>query len=249
MNELTQTHFLWKDELLTTNLIPYNMTLTKLQNILSETINFLTNTDLKVLEIVKAVNEKYDNPYVMNVFTKDIYHYTANIIASSISLENIKEKYEIDYDEVQERMFFRIELYKDGWEPEQIENYICKYLLKCEYHNTDKELIYNMYHNIMEKLKINNKNKHKKVGRPNLPESLKLYIKEKHSKKTRKNMELTYDYSKRYKQIKDNLLTEKEHNFLYEYLKKFPKDITFNETTTIIEKLRNLKIDEKNDIE
>lgn len=242
MSELDQTSFLWKDYLLSIDLIPYNTTITTLQNILISSVELLSETDLKILEIVKKVNEIHNTSYVVNTFTKDIYHYSANIISKFIGLENIKEKYEDDYEKVQERMFFRFELYKEGWEPEKIEHYICNHLLKCDYHNTDKELIYNMYHNIMETTKNKHKYKNRKVGRPNLPQTLKLYLKEKHSQKTRKNMEVTYDYSKKYKQIKDNLLTDKESEFLCNYLKTFPDNISFNEATTIIEKLRNLKI-------
>jgi hypothetical protein len=243
--DIGEFDFLRKDEILEilcSNNIPYKMPFTKMKDIIYSIVELLSTTDLKILEIIKKVNESYNVKYVMNDFTKDMHHYMVNIMAESIGMSNIKEKYEIDYEEVQERMFFRIELYKDGWEPEQIEKYICKYILKCDYHNTDKDLVLNMYHNIMEKLKISNKNKPKKVGRPNLPESLKKYIKGKHSEKTKKNMDLTYDYSKKYKQIKDNLLTEDEYKFLYEYLKTFP--VSFNKTTTMIEKLRNLKIDD-----
>jgi hypothetical protein len=244
--EITEFDFLPKGEtieILSSNLIAYKITFTKLQTILSEIVDLLDFTDLKVLEIVNKVNEKYDNPYILNIFTIDMYHHMTDIIAETIGVNNIKERYSIDYDQVKERLFFRVELYKDGWEPEQIEYYLCKHLLKCDYHNTDKALINNMYHNVMEKLKITNKHKTKKVGRPNLPETVKEYLKEKHSQKTRKNMELTYDNSKKYKQIKDNLLTHKETEFLCNYLKSFPDNISFNEATNIIEKLRNLKLD------
>ena len=230
-------------EILSNNLIPYKITSSKLENIISDIVDLLSFTDLKVLEIIKSVNEKYDNPYIINNFTIDMHHHMTDIIAETIGITNIKERYSIDYEQVKERLFFRVELYKDGWEPEQIEHYIYKHLLKCDYNNTDKDLINNMYHNLMEKLNITNKYKHKKVGRPSLPETVKMYLKEKHSQKTRKNMEITYDYSKKYKQIKDNLLTHKEVKFLCDYLENSPDNISFNEATNIIQKLRNLKAD------
>jgi hypothetical protein len=244
--EITVFDFLSKGEIieiLGSNLIPYKIPFTKLQTILSEIVDLLGFTDLKVLEIIKSVNEKYDNPYILNMFTIDMHHHMTDIIAQTIGITNIKERYSIDYEQVKDRLFFRIELYKDGWEPEQIEHYLCKHILKCDYHNTDKALVNNMYHNLTEKLKITNKYKDRKVGRPTLPETVKEYIKEKHSQKTRKNMELTYDYSKKYKKLKDNLLTNKETEFLCNYLKTFPDNISFNEATTMIEKLRNLKLD------
>lgn len=244
--EINDFDFLQKGEtieILSSNLIPYKMPYRKFQDILSETVDLLGFTDLKILEIVKKVNETYDNPYLLNFFTIDMHHHMIDIIAETIGVTNIKERYSIDYSQVKDRLFFRVELYKDGWDPEQIEHYLCKHILKCDYHNTDKDLVNNMYHNLMEKLKISNKYKTKKVGRPNLPETVKDYLKEKHSEKTRKNMELTYDYSKKYKQIKDNLLTHKEAKFLCNYLEKFPDNISFNEATTMIEKLRNLQLD------
>ena len=244
--EINEFDFLPKGEtieILSSNLIPYKMPFRKFQDILSETVDLLGFTDLKVLEIIKSVNEKYDNPYILNIFTIDMHHHMTDIIAEIIGVTNIKERYSIDYNEVKYTLFFRVELYKDGWDPEQIEHYLCKHILKCDYHNTDKALINNMYHNLMERLKITNKHKDRKVGRPTLPESLKIHLKEKHSIKTRKNMELTYDYSKKYKQIKDNLLTHKETEFLCNYLKTFPDNISFNEATIMMEKLRNLKLD------
>jgi len=243
---ISEFDFLRKDEIieiLSTDFIPYKIPISKVKDVLYSIVELLSTTNLKILEIIKKINDLYNTQYIINIFTKDMYHYMVNHMAEKVCMSSIKEKYEIDYDEFQERMFFRIELYKDGWDLEQIENYICKHMLKCDYHNTDKDLIINLYQNITTSLKITNKDKPKKVGRPTLPVTLKKYIREKHSQKTKKNMEITYEYSKRYKKIKDNLLTENEYNFLYNYLKTFPHNLSFENTPNIIDKLMSLKID------
>ena len=111
-------------------------------------------------------------------------------------------------------MIFRIELYKEGWTHKQIEHYIYKYLLKDECNNTNPMLIEIMYHNLIEKVKIYNKYKIQKIGRPSIPQPLKQYIKNKTLKKIKDNMRLKYKYSKCYEDIKYNLLTLEEKEYI-----------------------------------
>jgi hypothetical protein len=184
---------------------------------------------MKLLDIIENVYKENNTPFILNDFTKHFYQYSLYLVADTVCIYDLNNRYEEDYNK--DIMSFKIDLYKSGWEPVKIEKYMCKYILKIPYHNTDNELINNTYHNLKEQLKLTINKKDKKVGRPKLPDSIKNYLKQKHLQKTKKNMNTTYDHSKKYKFIKDNLLTSNELSYLE----------TVVEDEIILKKLKNLQ--------
>lgn len=205
----------------------------------------ILHTDSKFIDIVKNLYIKYNvNFNNWNQIIRDTCQYLGEIISKYLNLnENkIKEKFSDDYNGVKERMYFRIELYKFGWNILQIEKYINKYLLKSketlELQNNNYEFLQTIYFNIFINLNyeknINiNSTKKNKVGRPVLPEELKQYLKKKHLKKVKESMVQTYEYYKEYKMIKNNLLSNEEFNLLSSFIPN--EEILLN-------KLKNLKI-------
>lgn len=129
-----------------------------------------------------------------------------------LKLEPIKERYTDSYEEVEERMLFRTELYKEGWTVEQIEKYIYKYMYKTDYDLTkyDLEEYTVRYNNVLNKIIEYKKEREKKLGRPSLPIFLKNYLKSKHASKVRENMRERYRSSDKYESIKEFLLTKDE---------------------------------------
>jgi hypothetical protein len=220
---------LLRENYLNLNLIPYRSNETWFY-IFLDIAELISTSNMKLIDIIKQVYNTNNIPLILNSFTKDFYQYSLYLVADTICISDINDRYEPDYDK--DRMFFRIELYKCGWDPVTIEKYIHKYILKLPYHNTEEKIINEMYHNLKEQLKITIKQKDKSVGRPKLPESIKNYVKQKHLQKTKVNMNITYQHSKKYKFIKDNLLTL--------------NDITYLESVvtdkTLLEKLKKLQV-------
>ena len=145
------------------------------------------------------------------------------------SLEDIKKRYTDHYEEVEERMMFRLELYKDGWDIEQIERYISKYLLHEEEFVLPNDIILSEgYYNIIDRLYyIRKKDNIRKKGRPSLPNSLKEYLKNKHNLKVRDMMTGIYKNSNEYKRIKEYLLSPEEIKILKELIPVEHEDILY----------------------
>ena len=175
-------------------------------------MDFYHKDSMKFLEICKETGKIYNYILYLDQTQKDILQNALKRSAMyyNIPLNKIKERYTDNYDEVEERMMFRMELYKDGWNIDQIERYIYKYLLKQDYPKLDLEYYECIYHNIMISQEIYKKEREQKLGRPSLPSSLKAYIKNKHQKKIRDNMRQKYKFSNKYESIKDYLLTKEE---------------------------------------
>ncbi len=172
----------------------------------------LLQSNMKILDISQEVRKKYNTILPLNKTLKDIIQHSLKLYVDycNIPLKMIKERYTDNFEKVEERMMFRIELYKDGWTIEQIERYVYKYLLKEEYPNLELELYECLYNNIMKRQEIYKQEKEKKLGRPSLPSSLKEYIKNKHQIKIKDNMRQKYAFSNKYESIKDYLLTKEE---------------------------------------
>ena len=165
---------------------------------------------------------------------RDMIQFNCKIISLMYELEEVKDRYTDPYDEVEERMLFRTELYKEGWNIDQIERYIYKYMYKIEYDltETDLEEYTVRYNNVLNKIIEYKKEREKKLGRPSLPLILKNYLKTKHASKVRENMRERYKASDKYENIKKFLLTKDD-------LEGLTKIVTDNK---VLDKLRGLTI-------
>lgn len=186
---------------------------------------FINNSHMKIIEVIKAVYVSKNEPIILNEFTKDFYQYS--IISLSEGLKGHTDK---DYDS--ERMTLRIDLYTNGWEPYNIETYLYKKLLKRPYHNTEISIINNMYNSLSKQLKLIIIKREKIKGRPPLPPLVKDYIKRKNLEKSKKVMDITYENSKKYTELKQFLLSPEEIDFIVR---------SIGERTDIIEKIIHLK--------
>ena len=152
------------------------------------------NTDKKFLDINEEIfSVKYDCQICRDIVQ---HMYKTMALSYNIPLEQIMSRYSDTYEDVEERIMFRIELYKHGWSIEQIENYIFQYLLKQEFKIDNIDRVYKKYHNFMVKRDIINKEMAKKVGRPSLPKVLKQYLKMKHLENVKLLMRDKYESSK-----------------------------------------------------
>jgi hypothetical protein len=127
-----------------------------------------------------------------------------------MSVDDIKKRFADDPDEVEERMVFRIELYKDGWSVDQIESYIYKYMLKMDKPKFDEIIYKNYFHNVMTAMNIVKKERETVKGRPSLPPLLKNYVNQKHTCKVRETMKTIYKKSEVFDSIKDSLFSKDE---------------------------------------
>jgi hypothetical protein len=207
----------------------------------SEIIYNLINTKTKILDAVYTSRKKFNiyNDIDKCNFDSDFIQYTSKIllIGFGLSLDEIKERYKDECEGVEERMFFRLELYSYGSEHYQIENYIYKNLLKKEKDFVwDNNLIayYKMFiNNISSYLKIKRNICVLKKGRPPLPIKLKEYIKDKTAIKVKSTMKDIYGKSKKFDTINKNLFTKDDINALSECVKD----------EKLMNKIKNLSID------
>jgi hypothetical protein len=174
-------------------------------------ILFLTS-DMNIIEISEHVLKQDGIKVPLTQTKRDFsqYNFTLRHKIFNMSIEDVKKRYLDSPKEVEERMLFRIELYKDGWSIEQIENYVYKNLLKQDVPNIDNKLYIHFYENTMKQLNINKKEREKSIGRPSLPPLLKEYIKNKHRSKNKETMRQTYKCSNEFYRIKNNLLTDED---------------------------------------
>jgi hypothetical protein len=206
--------------------------------------DLLVNTNKSFLEIRNEKSKKFNfNQEIIlenstNILKKDLIQYFYNVFCKYILNFNdtqIKSKYTDDYDIVNERMFYRIELYLHGWNIYQIEKYICKkYNINIDNIEIDEHIYTTSYNNIcfIKNIKVNKLKKNKSRGRPTLPVSLKEYNKNKNKQKMKIIMKDKYiNLSK----LQSNLLTNDEFNYIKNNLSN-----NNNIYSTILEKLSNL---------
>ena len=195
---------------------------------------FLT-TNMSIIDIEKEVLSSHNIPIKFNSIKTDFlqYNFLLNNKILNMDVNKIKDRYVTPPDEVEERMMFRIELYKEGWNVEQIENYIYKYILKKETPIIDTS-VYNYYTNTMNLLNIYNKEREKRIGRPSLPPLLKEYVNKKHKRKVKEGMRKRYKHSNSFESIKSNLLTNDELQVL--------EDMFEDKNDKLLLKLKRLNI-------
>ena len=214
------------------NFLTYKETKEEFINRMIEINYLIVNTRDNFLDI--CLKNKRHDYYSIKPPARDMIQFNSKLVSLmyDLTLEEIKERYTDPYDEVEERMLFRTELYKEGWNIEQIERYIYKYMYKMDYDltKTDLEEYIVRYNNVLNKVIEYKKEREKKLGRPSLPLVLKNYLKTKHASKVRENMRERYKASDKYEHIKEFMLTKDE----LEALKQVITD------KKILEKLRGL---------
>jgi hypothetical protein len=176
-------------------------------------------TNLSFIDMSKVIFEKYNIKVKSNPLFRDIIQYMFKLCCKlklNISEEELNKRYQDYFKDVDDRMFIRIELFKEGWNTRQIENYICKFILKNNYlDDIDFYEYENMLYLLFSTLKLTyKKNMNHCVGRPKLPDSVKLFIKNKIKEKMRESMRIKYEESTKYEKIKNNLLTLDEFDYL-----------------------------------
>ena len=175
-----------------------------------DTMYLILTTNMSFLDIEKYLRNcsKYRIEVDLDIREIDFVHFVFKLacLEFNIPLETIKKRYTIPYEDVEERMFYRIELYKENWDILSIEKYIFNYLLKEEYIQVNKGYYSYYYNNIIKVYYgVNVSNKIVKKGRPSLPKILKNTSIERHKTKIRENMRKKYSI---YDKLKDNLFTD-----------------------------------------
>jgi len=196
----------------------------------------LIKTDLPLMDIITIIRNKYN----LNIPKEDPYN-EMQVYLYTLLLQKCFNKPQTDIlprynsKEIDFNIKIRVELYKEGWNPTQIENYIYKHVLKKPFnYNLNLEYYNILINNILLKLNISRKEGYMKVGRPPLPPLIKDISKEKHLKITKENMRKKYSYADAYEKIKESLFTNEEVDELL-------KVIT-NET--LVNKIKKLKIND-----
>jgi len=212
----------------------YNETKKEFINRISRYRYLILTTNMNFIDIIIDTNKYYNLNINLDQSIKDIFQYSFKRFSEYFKIpeEEIKNRYVDNYEDVEERMFFRIELYKNGWNMEQIEKYIYKYLLKQEYVNHNLHFLECLFYNFISKYDFFIKEKTKKMGRPSLPIIIKNYIKTKLKKKTKEDMRKIYKSSNIYSKIKNKFLTFEELNKLTQLISD----------KTILEKLQYFTI-------
>ena len=174
----------------------------------------LLKTNLSFKDVINNLIEKYsldipkEDPY------KEMQEYLYSLQMQKCfnkPLNEIVTRY--NHKEVDFNIKIRVELYKEGWNPTQIENYMYKHVLKTPFNYTLNLEYYNiLINNILLKLNISRKEGFMKVGRPPLPLTIKNISKERHLKITKDNMRKKYTYTSSYEKILPFLFTKEEVN-------------------------------------
>jgi hypothetical protein len=191
-------------------------------------INLVLTTEMKFVDIFKLVRQRLkclnDIKYIY--LETDLIQYVCKSFCNYVNIdsEKTKERYSDNYDEVEERMFVRIELYKNGWNIDKIEHYIYKYVVKQNPVEIDLEYYNTFFSNLMimldiEKSGLENESIQKRKGRPSIPKSLKELMNKKHTSKINENMKQIYKNSKHFIEVCENNVTSEELEYLNNTIK------------------------------
>ena len=169
----------------------------------------IKTTNLSILEIhtylVDVLNyDIIDDPLV------EFFQYMIYIICIDTNIGEIKNRI-INFDELEERMNYRLKLTINNWNPENIEKYIIK-LYKLESNSENNDNIVGYYHNIFDVYFKAERNTINHKGRPKLSDELKALCLNKHKEEIKQIMKNKYIKSTYFDIIKDNLLTSEEFN-------------------------------------
>ena len=190
----------------------------KKENIVKKVYDFVENlslTNIKIVEFNKKLDEKYNITYSYQKYVDDYIQYFHLILIKILKLnyKDFEFKFDDKIEDIEERMMFRIELYKNGWSLLQIEKYIYKYFFKENIIVVENELFY-LYSLLITYFNLKPKNITKRKGRPSLPDYLREYRKQKHNNNLKNRMKIVYKESGNYNKIKNNLLSIDEFNYI-----------------------------------
>ena len=208
-NEIKEQVFLLKDKY---NIKIFNYREELAMTFLCFVLYLIKTTSLSILEIhtylVDVLNYDIIDPYILVEF----FQYMIYIICIDINIGEIKDRI-INFDELEERMNYRLKLTINNWKPENIEKYIIKlYKLENNSENNNNIVINGYYHNIFDVYFKAEKNTIKHKGRPKLSDELKVLSLNKHKEEIKQIMKNKYIKSTYFDIIKDNLLTPEEFN-------------------------------------
>jgi hypothetical protein len=193
----------------------------------------------KIVELNKELDQKYKINVYYEDYINDCIQYMFLILLKKINLnyKDFEFKLSDKIDDLEERMMFRLELYKNGWSLLQIEKYMYKYFYKKNIKITEDGL--DILNYITNYFNLQSKNITKRKGRPSLPECLRNYKKEKHINNIKNKMKIIYKQSKGFNKIKDNLLSNDEINCIKNLIKNDNKQ-DINIKNKILIKIENL---------
>jgi hypothetical protein len=172
----------------------------------------IKTTNLSILEIhtylVDVLNYDTIDPYILVEF----FQYMIYIICIDINIGEIKDRI-INFDELEERINYRLKLTINNWKPENIEKCIIKlYKLENNSENNDNIVINGYYHNIFDVYFKAKRNTIKHKGRPKLPDELKALSLNKHKEEIKQIMKNKYIKNTYFDIIYPSLLTPEEFN-------------------------------------
>lgn len=224
---------IFKEKLNTNSYIPrFSITLEILTQAYKNLL--LLKTDLSLMDIINILRDKYS----LDIPNEDPYN-EMQIYLYTLQLQNCFKKPQSEIitrynsKEIDFNIKIRVELYKEGWNPAQIENYMYKHVFKKPFEYTLNVEYYNiLINNILLKLNISRKYGYMKVGRPPLPPLIKDISREKHLKNTKESMRKKYSYANAYEKSKEYFFTKEEVDELL-------KVIT---NKSLVNKIKNLSL-------
>ena len=95
-------------------------------NKFSNRIYSICNTNKNLIDVYNDFKQSLPIYYLINTIDQDFFLYNCKIAYSYYlnDINNLITRYFLPYNEVEDRMFIRQELFKEGWDIIQIEKYI-----------------------------------------------------------------------------------------------------------------------------
>ena len=172
----------------------------------------IKTTNLTILEIHAYLTDILNYDIIYPYILVEFFQYMIYIICIDTNIGEIKDRI-INFDDLEERMNYRLKLTINNWKPENIEKYIIKlYKLESNSENNDNILINGYYANIFDVYFKAEKSTIKHKGRPKLSDELKVLSLNKHKEEIKQNMKNKYIKSTYFDIIYPSLLTTEEFN-------------------------------------
>jgi len=232
-----------KDNIAKENFINFNFTRYQL----------IKSSDKSFIDIDKEVCQNFNYSYRDSNFDKDVTQYKYEMLCKYLfskkltkysNINFIKNKFSDNYDEVNERIFYRAYLYQFGWNVLSIEKFIISKFPQLntvdniKYINENIDYITILYDRLLCFFKLKKlfktleEQNNPKKGRPTLPVAIKNYLKEKNKLKMKNIMQKKYET---YNSIVNNLLSKDEYSIIISSLQK-NSDLDQSISNTIIDK-------------
>jgi hypothetical protein len=172
----------------------------------------IKTTNLTILEIHAYLTDILNYDIIYPYILVEFFQYMIYIICIDTNIGEIKDRI-INFDDLEERMNYRLKLTINNWKPENIEKYIIKlYKLENNSENNNNIVINGYYHNIFDVYFKAEKNTIKHKGRPKLSDELKVLSLNKHKEEIKQIMKNKYIKSTYFDIIYPSLLTTEEFN-------------------------------------